>query len=83
MASSSRPFPDFPEKILGDLAWTSADFASEHDFTDHLSADGIAEINAAVKHFLGTRLLCQYTCYMLHCKSSDEVLTAVLRRRQL
>jgi hypothetical protein len=54
MASSFRLFPDFPKEISGDLAWTGADFTSEDDFTVHLSADDIAEINAAVKHFLGT-----------------------------
>lgn len=51
--SSYRGFNDFPKKISGDLVWTGTDFKSEDEFTEYLTADDVAEIDAAIKHFLG------------------------------
>ena len=53
MESSYRGFDDFPKKISGDLVWTGADFKSEDEFTEYLTADDVAETDAAIKHFLG------------------------------
>ncbi|KAK0659161.1 hypothetical protein QBC41DRAFT_287264 [Cercophora samala] len=52
-------FAEWPEEITGDLAWTGADFEPNTDaFTDYLSSQDIAELNAAVKHFQGKTYPC-------------------------
>jgi len=55
--SDTYSLPDgFPAAISSDLVWTGADLADERKYVYQLTAEDLAEIDAALHIFKGTSL---------------------------